>query len=367
MNGTQRDLIYLLSCAVNGITPDSARVQSIDLEKLYNSAKDLSVTSAVCIALERAGVEDGQFHKAFKKAFCKDIYFDVERTAITDSFEKQGIWYMPLKGSVIKELYPETGMRQMSDNDILYDADKQEQVRDIMLAMGYSENDIGNHIHDVYLKPPVLNFELHKALFGNKHAESLYKYYSDIKRLMIKDEGNSFGYHLSDEDFYIYITAHEYKHFSYLGTGIRSLLDCYVYCKAKGDNLDWNYIKEECKKLEISDFEHKRRELAVKIFSSDTLPDLTDEETEMLMYYLTAGTYGTLENNIKKKLKGNSKLSFWLKSIFIPGSKMAVLVPFTAGRPLLYPLGVIWRCFQVLFFKRDKLRRTIKIVKKFGK
>ena len=34
MNETQKSLIYLLRCAVNGITPDKARVQAMDMEKL---------------------------------------------------------------------------------------------------------------------------------------------------------------------------------------------------------------------------------------------------------------------------------------------------------------------------------------------
>ena len=39
MNTLYKDLIYLLSCAVNGITPDNARVQAMDLERLYRLAK----------------------------------------------------------------------------------------------------------------------------------------------------------------------------------------------------------------------------------------------------------------------------------------------------------------------------------------
>lgn len=367
MNTLYKDLIYLLSCAVNGITPDNARVQAMDLEKLYRFAKFHSVRGAVCISLKRAGVQDKQFDQAYKKAVRKNIYLDMERTAIIDDFEKQGIWYMPLKGSVLKDLYPENGMREMADNDMLYDADKQKQVMEIMLANGYTAESVGKSHHDVYMKPPVLNFELHTALFSEAHAEPLYRYYADVKRLLRKDEGNSYGYHISDEDFYVFMTAHEWKHYNGSGTGIRSLLDCYVYCKIKGDTLDWQYITAQCKQLEIADFEKERRALAVKVFSSDTLPDLTENELEMLMYYLTAGTYGTFENSIKKKLKDQSKLSFWVHSIFIPRKQMAASVPFTAKSPLLYPVGVVWRCGRVLIKRRDRLKQTIKAVNKYGK
>lgn len=365
MNTLYKDLIYLLSCAVNGITPDTAKVQAMDLERLYRLAKLHTVRAAVCIALKRAGVHDKQFDQAYKKAVRKNIYLDMEHTAILSDFEKQGIWYMPLKGSVLKELYSANGMREMADNDVLYDSTKQSEVKRIMLSMGYSAESVGKTHHDVYMKPPVLNFELHTLLFGA--ASDFYAYYQNPKRLMIPDEGSKYGYHFSDEDFYVYMTAHEWKHYNGSGTGIRSLLDCYVYCKIKGESLDWKYITEQCRQLEIADFEKERRSLAVKIFSSDTLPDLTESEQEMLIFYLTAGTYGTFDNAIKKKLKDQSKLSFWVHSIFIPRKQMAASVPFTAKSPLLYPVGVAWRCGRVLIKRRDRLKQTIKAVNKYGK
>lgn len=224
-----------------------------------------------------------------------------------------------------------------------------------MLDIGDTAESVGKCHHDVYMKPPVLNYELHTALFSEVNAEPLYQYYADTKRLLRKDEGNEYGYHFSDEDFYVFMIAHKWKHYNGSGTGIRSLLDCYVYCKLKGNTLDWNYITEQMKQLEIAGFEQKRRAWAVKGFSSDTLPDLTESEQEMLMFYLTAGTYGTFENGIKKKLKDQTKLSFWVHSVFIPRKQMAQPVKFTAVSPLLYPVGIVWQCGRVLLFRRDRL------------
>ena len=364
MNDTQKALIYMLSCAVNGIVPDTARVQAMDLEKLYRLAKFHSVRGAVCIALKRAGVQDKQFDQAYKKAVRKNIYLDMERNAIIADFEKQGIWYMPLKGSVLKDLYPENGMRQMADNDVLFDADKQELSKEIMLAHGYTAEHYGVGNHDVYMKPPVLNFELHTALFGSAHAEPLYKYYADTKRLLQRDEGNNYGYHFSDEDFYVYMTAHEWKHYNGNGTGIRSLLDCYVYCKIKGDNLNWKYITEQCKQLEIADFEKERRALAVRVFFSDKLPDLTESEQEMLMSYLTAGTYGTIESSIKKKLKQQSKEKYILSNMFPNLDYMKRSVGFVRKIPLLYPFGIVYRWGRILVKRRNYLSVILKVMKK---
>ena len=112
MNKTAKDLIYLLTCAVNGLAPDTARAQAMDMEKLYQLAKAHTLRAAVFIALRSAGVQDRSFQQAYNKAVRKNVMLDVERTAIFERFEQQGIWYMPLKGSILKELYPENGMRE---------------------------------------------------------------------------------------------------------------------------------------------------------------------------------------------------------------------------------------------------------------
>ena len=198
---------------------------------------------------------------------------DVERTAISEELEKNGIWYLPLKGSILKDLYPENGMREMADNDVLYDSTKQQKVKELMLSMGYAAESVGKHHHDTYMKPPVLNFELHTVLFG-ANSGSLYAYYREPQRLMIQDEGKKFGYHMSDEDFYVYVTAHEYKHFSSGGTGIRNLLDCYVFVKTKGDSLDWDHITEQCRQM-ISRVPAVR--LPLRCFHLQSCPSLTTQ------------------------------------------------------------------------------------------
>ena len=117
----------------------------------------------------------------------------------------------------------------------------------------------------------------------------------------------------------------------------------------------------------MKSFEKDRRGLAMKLFSSVTLPVLNDTEKELLMCYMTAGTYGTFENGIKNQLQTHSKLSFLIRSIFISRQQMAQSVPFTTKSFLLYPLGVIWRCIRISVLKRDRLKQTIKGLKKYGK
>lgn len=60
--------------------------------------------------------------------------------------------YLPLKGIIMKDYYPSVGMRQMSDNDILFDADAWERMEKHMISEGYKAEYVGKGNHYVYHK-----------------------------------------------------------------------------------------------------------------------------------------------------------------------------------------------------------------------
>ena len=67
---------------------------------------------------------------------------------------------------------------------------------------------------------------------------------------------SDYEYRLSDEDFYVFLIAHIAKHYRFGGTGIRSLLDLYVYEKSLTD-LDFKYIEGELEKIGLLVFYKK--------------------------------------------------------------------------------------------------------------
>lgn len=155
---------------------------------------------------------------------------------------------MPLKGAILKELYPRQEMRQMADNDILFDAEYKAAVKDYFVREGYEVISYAKGNHDVYEKEPVYNFEMHTSLFGKAHNEVWAEYYKDIQSKLDKRD-HHFQYSFTDEDFYIYFIVHAFKHFDGCGTGIRYFVDSYVYQNAK--NLNWSYIEGELDKLGV--------------------------------------------------------------------------------------------------------------------
>ena len=114
------ELIYLSGCVVNGNVPAKEHVASVNLEHLYTAASKHNLCAIVGYALESAGVSDNSFIQAKAKAIRKVAAMEIDKELLFERFEQEKIWYLPLKGTIVKELYPSIGLRQMADFDILY-------------------------------------------------------------------------------------------------------------------------------------------------------------------------------------------------------------------------------------------------------
>ena len=399
MSTIQYDMLYLLSCGVNKIKPQQnilEQYKSDDrkLMQLYRFSKQHFVEALTGTVLKQAGVTlPDPWEKDMAKAVRKVILFDAERARILSFMEQRGIWYLPLKGIILKEFYPSVGMRQMSDNDILFDEAFAEQVREYMVSLGYEVISFGEGNHDVYEKEPVYNFELHRALYGAAHDNNWEQYYRDVKERLIREEGSSYGYHMKPEDFYIYIMCHGYKHYQGGGTGIRTLLDFYVYLESLHSEMDFAYIEKECETLGMSEFEKRNRALCRKVFgdnafaelpAEERVPDtaahttkeiitkaLSQEELDMLQYSMTSGVSGRfdrrIEYNVKNysKLGCSSKLRYVIKRIF-PGMETYQYYPFFYKHKWLLPVCWLYRLLRVVFQRerRERILREADAVRK---
>lgn len=403
LNRTGNDMINLISCMLNNVEPEKDLTGQIDLEKLYKLAKYHTLTGIVCMALEKFNLfyESGnsknseicnnansdnnlsnsdkfaeyeienKFKDSKNKGIRKIILLDTERTQIFNFMEKNQIWYMPLKGIILKNMYPKLGIRQMSDNDILFDANGQKLVHDFMVNRGYRCDEYNKAIHDTYHKKPVYNFEMHRQLFTNIMGEKLASYYENVEQRLIKDEGNHFGYHFSDEDFYIFMLSHSYKHFSGSGTGLRTLVDLYVFLEKKEKCMDWKYIKVQLNELGITKYEEDSRSLCKKLFGQDNNV-LSEHEKNLYRYYVNAGTYGNVENYVKSEIekqgKTNGKITSKLKIKYIkdrifPNEEHYInYAPFFHKHKWLKPVYLIYRILRIPFGRGKRIFQELKFL-----
>lgn len=363
MNKNQEDVLYLISCALNDVKPD---IKDIDINEISEIAYNHSISSLICFSLEKAGIKDKNLIDLKNKAIRKLILLDKEREVVFKRLDEKGIWHMSLKGAILKDLYPIYGTRQMADNDILFDEKYRDEVRDVFLSLGYSVESFNEGIHDVYHKNPIYNFEMHVSLF-NKSLPVFYNYYNELEsKYLYKD--NTYERYMTKEDTYIYILAHGYKHYSNSGTGIRTLIDLYVYNKSY--DLNRNYIEEECKKLGIDDFEKKARNIGNKLFDR-TRSELNKEEEELVDYFFSSCTYGTnsirIENEINKlKLEGHKhpRVYYVFRRAFPSFSWFRQYYEFLDKYPIFIPFFSLYRFIKGLVTRANTWTNEIRIVKK---
>ena len=386
MNDKASALIYLISCAVNGSTPDRGWVSRMDSDGIFRLAKAHKTSAMAAFALE--GVKDAlapedwdKWRQAKELAVRRNLLFDAEREKLLAWMDARGIWYLPLKGILLKDFYPRYAMREMADNDILFDESCAEDLRDHMKAEGYFVKDFNEGVHDSYEKPPVFNFEFHRQLYNYEANSGIFEtYYADVKDRAIHTEGTKCGCHFSVNDLYVYVTSHAFKHFDGRGTGLRTLADDYMMRKVKESELDSAYIAAEFEKLSISGFAGCLQSAADKLLAPVTGDDpeaevgariaaLTEEEQKLLGYIVESGVYGTTDHFIEKRLREVDyedgpltpwvKIKFFFRWVFPPRWRMDTAVPFTKGRPWLLPIGYVYRMFRAAFARRQKISREL--------
>ncbi len=385
------DIVFLAACALHGRVPTAEEMSSVDFEWLYKQASRHSMQSITYFALKSYYEKNGalpqglteeqylQFEKDYKKQVQRTVYFSFEREKIIAFLESSGIWYLPMKGIILQNHYPQLGMRQMADNDIYFDISRRKDVKSFMSDSGYEVVAYGQGVHDTYQKQPFYNFEMHVYLYRESTNDTFYEYYKNVKERLVKDEGNSFGYHFSDEDFYIHTLTHIYKHYSHGGLGVRFLMDVFVYLQSKEATLDWDYISAELEKLKIFDFAQTVKSLSKKLFSNECIcfrnktELLSKEELQELEYYINSGIYGTKENAVNsslKKLTGSEEKNAKGKFKYILSRLFPNMLYYKENYPFLYktkifiPFFVVYRIIVKGFSARKTASQEIKVLNK---
>lgn len=297
--------------------------------------------------------------KELRKSLLQDIYGE----KILERFEQEGINCMPLKGMILKHLYPEFHMRSMSDMDILIDVGKLKETRQIMPDLGFEAWRYDEH-HDIYRFSNCVNVELHKLLIVGEMEDY---FQIGFERAHLK-EGYSHIYELSIEDFYIHVLGHMAYHFAHGGVGIRLVLDIRVYLDKYGDQMDREYIKQELEKAGLYTFACHAEKLASIWFGGEESNEFYDE---LGMYIINSGYLGSQEHRdilevVKQQGEKAGNKSKWkavMFALFLPYRQMAFSYPILKKLPFLLPFAWVYRWIHVMVTRRENVSRMQRLLK----
>ena len=298
--------------------------------------------------------------ESYLSALRKSVVFEKERKDLYKYLNDNQIDFLPLKGILLKDYYLDPYTREFADNDILF-KDKDKVIKEFFTKRGYKVEQFRRACHDVYLKKPFYNFEMHRELFQIREDTKEYVDYFKgyINRSLVKQEHE---HYLTNEDFYIYFIAHTHKHYSISGCGIRTLIDIYLYLKK--NSLDFDYIDKELAKLSLLDFSNMIKDLCFKLFDNQ---NLNQKDIDNLIFIASSGTYGTLNNAVKKGVKEKGRFRYFMSRVFPPMSYYKDAAPIAYKTKILIPFAWLARVFRILFKNPKKAKDELKLIRKSKK
>ena len=284
---------------------------------------------------------------------------------LADAFEEAHISFVPLKGIWMKRFYPSPELRMLADLDILYRPEQEKEVNQILVSRGYVF-DHRDDKHSVYFRKPFMNVEMHHKLAS--YRKDIEAYYQDAWEKTVPEQEGRCYRRFSWEDYYIYMMVHLAKHVRNSGSGIRSVVDLWLFEKKMGSSLNWQYIQGELSSIRLESFEKHMRKLAKIWFERERPEEFYDRLTE---YFIQSGVYGTKENNkIRQVIAKNKnhrtiaygKFRVRLQIIFLPYKYMRAQYAYLNLCPWLLPAAWMQRAFRTCFKRKGRASRVLSSV-----
>ncbi|MBQ8195567.1 MAG: nucleotidyltransferase family protein [Oscillospiraceae bacterium] len=360
-NVTSEYLIALMNAAINAGAPPKVP-DGMDLHELFELAQFHSVANIVLYMLEKTGADIPKdtaalFAQERDKAILADITFQMDYEELSAAFREHGLRFLPLKGILMKQHYPQSDYRTMSDIDILIDDENAQKVRSVMEELGYETVEYNLGVHDVYHKLPVTRIEIHRELFGADGRE--YAAIFTDPWAMCCTSGDALQF--TDEAFFIFLLAHGMKHYELGGTGIRTFMDIHLFIQHLGKHLDLKRIYETFETVGQRKLCESFIALSEMWFGGNTR---TEALTEMERYILLGGTYGTFSNQVETAIKEKGKAGYVWNKLFPDLITMQHHYPMLKKAPVLLPVFWIVRIATKPFINRRQNAEKIKALLK---
>lgn len=303
---------------------------------------------------------------AFEKEYAATVFFYTRRVGdvreIFSAFGQAGISVSSVKGLDVARYYPVPNLRSMADCDLVVRPGDEQAAIELLHALGYVRDEHPGHAWTG--QKGGRHYELHTVL-----SEPIE--YSDPRKKAFFDDFMPFvsGNHLDWSFHYLFVLSHLRKHFLNHGVGIRQFVDLAVltaFCR----ELNWTWIEQKLKELELEDFAHACYSLVEAWFGVTAPVDFarmdSDSVRSVTEKILGNGVFGYADDdndrNYSRMTFIRSKYPRWLhrlamltRSTFPEYSMMKGYrgCGYLDGRPYLLPVAWAQRLGYIVF-RKDK-------------
>lgn len=353
MENALRALLLMVKCSLTDTkasVPETVDMTAVRDLAVRHQMEGLAYDGALRCGMDKHEPAVRSLFHLFCKVSAKSQLQMEHLQLLFAAFDEAGIDYLPLKGSVLKQMYPTPELRSMSDADILIRLEQYDKIEPLMERLGYrflaqSDCELKWASHGLYV-------ELHKRMIPS-FVKDLYAYFGDGWQLACSGEGNR--WQLSPEDEYLFIFAHFARHYREGAAEIRHMTDIWYYRK-KMPQLDEEKLCSALRKMSLETFYTNVQKTLANWFEDGEETAVTKQITD---YILSSCTHG--EKSTKavaeglRNTKGKGRYAAAVQAVFPPLSSMRCAYPVLQKCPALLPMMWICRGFRLVFLQRDRL------------
>ena len=278
--------------------------------------------------------------------------------------DRAGIRHILMKGYVLKDYYPVPELRTYGDIDFVIAPEDRKKCHDLMLSLGFQVKTDWEPVYS-YIR-----------------GQEFYEIHRDIMEVDVSDKADYRGYfarmwehtlavqentlHFTPEFHLLYLLTHIAKHIRGSGAGIRMYLDIGVFLRAKGEELDWEWIFRELKVLKLYDFARVVFTATEQWFGVKCPVDFPVVENAVMAefreYTLEAGLFGHFQresglNALKQEdtAEKTGRGRVLLGRMFPPAKQIETRYTYLQKRPWLLPAAWVHRFIKT----RDSLAEHV--------
>ena len=256
--------------------------------------------------------------------------FEMIEKALSDA----GIHYAPIKGAILKNDYPQTNFRFMSDLDFYIKPEDRPAIREAIESIGgkFKGTESGD---EQFLFWDKIGIEFHGRLLYRKTKAGIENY----PEWEFVDESRN---RLSEEGYELNLIGHAVHDLAGSGPGIRYILDLWIYRNRHEPQPNWQAVDERLKRDNIYEATHNLLNLSEYLFGNG---DENPLMVEMADYVLKGGLHGDYKRGLASQAADGRAL---MKQLFRNRAEFENRYPWLKKYPFFLPVAWVMRVVQSL-------------------